>query len=78
MRPRMARVCGSVTGEMRLLFAVGIYTGLRLGDCAMMEWGSIDLGRNRIMTIPRKTARHAAHGTETSSCFRPHLEHGPP
>lgn len=55
----LARVCGSVTGEMRLLFAVGIYTGLRLGDCAMMEWGSIDLGRNRIMTIPRKTARHA-------------------
>ena len=55
----LARVCGSVTGEMRLLFAVGIYTGLRLGDCAMLEWGSIDLARNRIMTIPRKTARHA-------------------
>ena len=57
----LARVCGSVTGEMRLLFAVGIYTGLRLGDCALLEWGSIDLARNRIMTIPRKTARHA-HG----------------
>ena len=57
----LARVCGAVDGEMRLLFAVGIYTGLRLGDCALMDWGSIDLGRNRIMTIPRKTARHA-HG----------------
>ncbi len=57
----LARVCGSVTGEMRLLFAVGIYTGLRLGDCALLEWGAIDLARNRIMTIPRKTARHA-HG----------------
>ncbi len=55
----LARVCGSVTGEMRLLFAVGIYTGLRLGDCAMLEWGSIDLARNRIVTVPRKTARHA-------------------
>ena len=55
----LARVCGSVTGEMRLLFAVGIYTGLRLGDCALLEWGAIDLARNRIMTIPRKTARHA-------------------
>lgn len=55
----LARVCGSVTGEMRLLFVVGIYTGLRLGDCALLEWGSIDLARNRIMTIPRKTARHA-------------------
>ena len=57
----LARVCGAVDGEMRLLFAVGIYTGLRLGDCALMDWGSIDLVRNRIMTIPRKTARHA-HG----------------
>ena len=55
----LARVCGSVTGEMRLLFAVGIYTGLRLGDCAMLEWGAIDLARNRIVTVPRKTARHA-------------------
>lgn len=55
----LARVCGSVTGEMRLLFAVGIYTGLRLGDCALLEWGNIDLARNRIATIPRKTARHA-------------------
>ena len=41
------------------MFALGIYTGLRLGDCALMDWGSIDLARNRIMTIPRKTARHA-------------------
>lgn len=57
----LARVCGSVAGEMRLLFAVGIYTGLRLGDCCLLEWGSIDLARNRISTIPRKTARHA-HG----------------
>lgn len=55
----LARVCGSVTGEMRLLFAVGIYTGLRLGDCALLEWGAIDLARNRIVMIPRKTARHA-------------------
>lgn len=54
----LMRVCGSVTGEMRLLFAVGIYTGLRLGDCAMLEWGAIDLARNRIITTPRKTARH--------------------
>ena len=55
----LARVCGAATGEMRLLFALGIYTGLRLGDCALMDWGGIDLARNRIMTIPRKTARHA-------------------
>jgi len=34
---------------------------LRLVDCALLEWGAIDLARNRIMTIPRKTKRHA-HG----------------
>ena len=55
----LARVCGSATGEMRILFALGIYTGLRLGDCALMDWGSVDLVRNRIVTVPRKTARHA-------------------
>lgn len=55
----LARVCASVDGEMRLLFAVGIYTGLRLGDCALLEWGEVDLVRGRIVTIPRKTKRHA-------------------
>lgn len=57
----LAKVCGSVTGEMRTLFAVGIYTGLRLGDCALLDWGSVDLVRRRISLIPRKTKRHS-HG----------------
>ena len=57
----LRRVCGSVEGEMRLLFAIGIYTGLRLGDCALLEWGSVDLTRGIISVVPRKTARHA-HG----------------
>ncbi len=55
----LARICGSANGEMRLLLAVGIYTGLRLGDCALLEWGSVDLARRMIAVIPRKTARHA-------------------
>ena len=46
---------------MRQLFAIGIYTGLRLGDCALIEWGAVDLLRSRITIVPRKTARHA-HG----------------
>lgn len=57
----LRRVCDGAEGEMRLLFAVGIYTGLRLGDCALLEWGSVDLTRRMITVIPRKTARHA-HG----------------
>ena len=55
----LRRVCESVKGEMRTLFAVGIYTGLRLGDCALLEWGNVDLTRRMIAIIPRKTARHA-------------------
>lgn len=50
-------VCASLRGEMRLLFAVGIYTGLRLGDCALLDWGSVDMVRRFISLIPRKTAR---------------------
>lgn len=55
----LTRVCSSVTGEMRLLFALGIYTGLRLGDCALMDWGKVDMVRRMIATVPRKTAKSA-------------------
>ncbi len=53
----LERVTADLTGEMRLLFALGIFTGLRLGDCALMEWKSIDLTRRVIITTPRKTIR---------------------
>lgn len=29
-------------GEMRLLIALGFYTGLRLGDICLLQWGNID------------------------------------
>ena len=60
----LGKVLADLTGEMRLLFAIGIYTGLRLGDCATLEWGAVDLARGRISIIPRKTARHS-HGKPT-------------
>lgn len=53
----LTKVTADLTGEMRLLFALGIYTGLRLGDCALMDWGKIDIVRRVIITTPRKTAR---------------------
>ncbi len=49
-------VCGRATGEMRVLLALGVYTGARLGDCCAMKWGNVDLGRNEIRYAPRKTA----------------------
>lgn len=53
----LKRVCGYVTGEMRTLFAIGIYTGMRLGDCAQLDWSEVDLVRRRISLVPRKTRK---------------------
>lgn len=50
-------VCSTATGEMRLLFAIGIYTGLRLGDAATLRWAEVDLRRRIILRIPNKVAR---------------------
>lgn len=55
----LGRVCSSVDGEMRQLFAIGIYTGLRLGDCCRLNWGNIDLLRRMITTVPHKTMKHS-------------------
>lgn len=55
----LRRVAAAVSGEMRTLFATGIYTGLRLGDCALLKWENIDAGRGLISVIPMKTARHS-------------------
>lgn len=53
----LRRVCEKATGEMRLLLALGIYTGLRLGDVATLRWGEVDLVRGIIRRIPNKTER---------------------
>ena len=57
----LQHVISAATGEMKTLFAIGIYTGLRLGDCVLLEWGQVDLAKGVISLIPRKTARHT-HG----------------
>jgi hypothetical protein len=53
----LKKVCGSAQGEMKLLFAIGLYTGLRLGDVCTLKWGETDLRRNQIRRIPNKVAR---------------------
>jgi len=52
----LRRVCSTAKGEMRLLLAIGIYTGLRLGDATTLRWGEVDLKRGIIRRIPNKTA----------------------
>jgi integrase len=53
----LKNVCQKAKGELRTLLAVGIYSGLRLGDCATLRWGEVDLGQNLIRRCPNKTAR---------------------
>ena len=44
--------------EMELLFAMGYYLGARRGDCALMQWASIDMDGRVIRYTPRKTEKH--------------------
>lgn len=50
-------VCSKATGEMKTLFCIGLYTGLRLGDCATLKWGEVDLKRGLIRRVPNKIRR---------------------
>ena len=54
----LARVVAPLEGEMRVLFAIGIYTGLRMGDAVNLAWGAVDLVRGFIQWTPHKTKKH--------------------
>jgi integrase len=53
----LRQVISAATGELKVLFAIGTYTGLRLGDCATLKWCEVDMKRQQIRRVPRKTAR---------------------
>lgn len=53
----LKKVCQAATGELQTLLCLGVYSGLRLGDCATLRWGEVDLPRCMIRRIPNKTAR---------------------
>jgi integrase len=44
-------------GEWRTLVLLGAYTGLRLGDCAALEWKGVDLAAGTITTTMQKTGK---------------------
>lgn len=58
--------------EWYALFMIGIYTGLRLGDCCRLEWTSVNLNAGIIQLIPAKTKRHA-HGRPVTIPIHPAL-----
>jgi integrase len=52
-------IVNKAEGELKALLLLGIYTGLRLGDCCTLRWSEVDMTRKIIMRVPNKTARHA-------------------
>lgn len=50
-------VCGAATGELATLLALGLFTGMRLGDCCTLRWGETDLDRRVILKDTRKTGK---------------------
>lgn len=54
----LMKVLTTAEGELQVLFALGIYTGQRLGDCALLDWSCIDLVRSFISLVQAKTRRH--------------------
>ena len=55
---RLLKAADKTGAEWRTLFLVGIYTGLRLGDCCRLDWAQIKLGEGVIQVVPQKTKRH--------------------
>ena len=51
----LAHICGTATGELRTLFAIGIYTGLRMGDVATLRWEEVKLSTGQIIRKTNKT-----------------------
>ena len=58
--------------EWHKLILIGIYTGLRLGDCCRLDWSSINLAQGIIQLVPQKTKRHA-HGRPVTIPIHPAL-----
>lgn len=53
-------VLETATGQLKTLLYIGTFTGLRLGDCATLKWGEVDLTRGIIRRVPSKTKNHEA------------------
>ena len=69
---RLIECAARVSDEYRKLFGIGIYTGLRLGDCCNLNWKNVDVVRSIIQVIPKKTAKYA-HGKPVTIPIHPTL-----
>ena len=70
---RLMKAATKAGGEWKRLFTIGIYTGLRLGDCCCLAWNSVNLERGVIQLVPTKTRKHA-HGQPVTIPIHPQLK----
>jgi len=50
-------VCSMAEGDLRYMFGLGLYTGMRLGDVINLKWSNVDLNSELIEHMPSKTKR---------------------
>ncbi|MEI6148515.1 MAG: site-specific integrase [bacterium] len=50
-------ICGKAEGNLRYWLAIGLYTGLRLGDVVTLRWDEVDFDGHVIKRLPNKTRR---------------------
>ena len=53
----LSKACKAATGELQILLALGLFTGMRLGDCCSLRWGEVDLILGVIRKDTRKTGK---------------------
>ncbi len=56
---RLMSAAARAGDDWLLLFCIGAYTGLRLGDCCTLAWTDVKLERGIIQVIPQKTKSHS-------------------
>ena len=55
--PELKRILNLATDEWRGMILFGIYTGLRLGDIALLTWANVDLVQRELIVTTQKTGR---------------------
>jgi integrase len=53
----LTKIFTKATGSLRVMIAVGVFTGLRLGDVCQLKWANIDFAHNLMTVVPGKTSR---------------------
>lgn len=68
---RLIQVVSAKDDQTKILFLLGLYTGLRLSDCCLLKKKNIDFRTATINIVPKKTARY---GKEVHIPIHDHLK----